>query len=376
MRESIERAKGRLRRALHLPTSAKVTTPKGIIYASVEEALASFEETTKLATRPTTRAQTSLSVHPADPANQVKPQFARKLRTRLSNRHSIYNLFHNPPLSSEPGTDITATESKNLTLHYQLQSNSVFLNLPAEIRNEIYHLLLPDVTNLRDVTGLVCACHQIRQELSSMIVAETKPIIEGVKRLSVIRRQTYDSEWADSFIHTPTVSTHTSLLNINLTIPIASHILPRIKLSPVTFVTACSDLKNILRLHVPYVTIFAPITLDTDEDLADPWTRHRFLNSCYESFRRLEEEQDSGFNAQHVIYELGREKWEGQTWAHPPVIAFVKRKNEQGEVAYEFMGHDPRSELSDYEGVKWDSTGVHELYVVVGKSQQATMGGQ
>jgi hypothetical protein len=210
-----------------------------------------------------------------------------------------------------------------------------------------------------------------------MIVAETKPIIEDIKRQSVIRRQTYDSKTkTNSLIHTPTVSTHTSLRNINVSIGIGSRTLPKSKTSSVTFIKACTELKGIFRLHLPYVTVSAPVTLDTGEDLADPWIRHRFLNDCYKSFRRLEEEQDSGFNVQHVIYELGKEKWEGQTWAHPPVIAFVRRKNEVGEVAYEFMGHDPRSEISDYEGVKWDSMGVEELNGVLKKSREAALAGK
>jgi hypothetical protein len=210
-----------------------------------------------------------------------------------------------------------------------------------------------------------------------MIVAETKPILEDIKRQSVIRRQTYDSKTKTvSLIHIPTVSTHTSLRNINVSIGIGSRTLPKSKTSSVTFIKACTELKGIFRLHLPYFTVSAPVTLDTGEDLADPWIRHRFLNDCYKSFRRLEEEQDSGFNVQHVIYELGKEKWEGQTWAHPPVIAFVRRKNEVGEVAYEFMGHDPRSEISDYEGVKWDSMGVEELNGVLKKSREAALAGK
>ena len=51
------------------------------------------------------------------------------------------------------------------------------------------------------------------------------------------------------------------------------------------------------------------------------------------------------------------------------------RKNETEEVAYEFMEYDPRSELPDYEGARWDSTGVEELYLVLNKSWEARRAG-
>jgi hypothetical protein len=369
MRESLQRVKGRLRRALGLSDSAKAASPT-VTHEMVEEAL-----TTNLASKPTSRAQTSLSVYTPDPESQLKPGFTRRVRTRLSNRRSLHSLFHNPPLPSNTSIDVTGTKHADVHQYHTTQTDYVFLNLPAEIRNLIYHLLLPDVTNLRDVTGLICACHQIRHELSSMIVAETKPIIEHLKRQSVIRRHIYDSK-TNPFIYTPTVSTHTLLRNMNVSIGIGSNTLPKSKRSSVTFIKACTELKGMLRLHLPYVTISAPMTLDTGEDIADPWIRHRFLNECYKSFRRLEEQQDSGFNVQHVIYELGKEKWKGQTWEHPPVIAFVRRKNEVGEVAYEFMGHDPRSEISDYEGVRCDSMGVKELNEVLKKSREAALAGK
>jgi hypothetical protein len=292
----------------------------------------------------------------------------------MSNRHSLYNLFHNPPLLSKTSTDDTGTNCKPTTVHRTFQSNPIFLSLPAEIRNQIYRLLLPDSTNLRDVTGIICACRQIRRELSSMIVAETKPIMEDVKRLSVIRRQTDNpAARADPFIHTPTVSTYTLLCNISLSLPMTSNQLPAGKKSSVTLINAFSDLKALLRLHLPYVTISVPIMLGGNEYLSDPWIRHRFLNDCYKAFRRLEETHKYHINAQHVIFELGKDEWENQTWAYPPVIAFVKHQDADGAVGFEFMGHDPRSELPNYEDVEWDSVGVDELTAVLKKSREAAL---
>ncbi|KAF1835355.1 hypothetical protein BDW02DRAFT_290193 [Decorospora gaudefroyi] len=265
------------------------------------------------------------------------------------------------------------------TLGPESVPSSAFLSLPAEIRNHIYRCLLPDVTNLRDTAGLVCACKQIRQELTSMIVAETMPVIQAVQQQSMaFYKSTYATSMARSFVSVPAVKNHSQLCNVNFSISIGngmSHHPSGVRYP--AFTTVFGGLKSLLSLHLPYVTISVPVILQEDETLGDPLLRERFLGTCYTAFKMVEADPNCNINAHHVIFEVGKEKWEGHEFVHPPVIAFVRQASKKGKVGYEVLGYDPAAEIDDEIGraIETDESMIERLRLILKKSRDAARDG-
>jgi hypothetical protein len=164
--------------------------------------------------------------------------------------------------------------------------------MPPEIRNEVYHYLLPEVTNLRDVTGLLCACKQVRQELSSMIVAKSRPVFDNVVQKSIALCQSTDPT-AEPFalISTPRIQTHSHLRNVNVGLGLYVSESPPIDadVRAPDFDTAFSYLNELLSLHLPYVTIHIAATIGSDASIADPELRRRLIEVCVLAFRKLED---------------------------------------------------------------------------------------
>ncbi|KAI4633536.1 hypothetical protein J4E80_000902 [Alternaria sp. BMP 0032] len=228
----------------------------------------------------------------------------------------------------------------------QGQSSS-FLLMPAEIRNEVYRYLLPDVTSLRDVTGLLSACKQIRQEFSSMIVAESQLVMNGAVQKSIDMVQVaFSTTEIDTVIGTPQIQTHSHLHNVKVRLGMRdTRSLPADANEPrIYFDDVFASFRELLSLHLPYVTVNVPAAIAKDASIADPELRHRLLDACIFTFRGLEETPGVTLNVQHVIFKIQTHKWDTAALIHEPVVVFVRRINEQKEIKFDLLWKDPRTE--------------------------------
>ncbi|KAI4693120.1 uncharacterized protein J4E88_001491 [Alternaria novae-zelandiae] len=228
----------------------------------------------------------------------------------------------------------------------QGQSSS-FLLMPAEIRNEVYQYLLPDVTSLRDVTGLLSACKQIRQEFSSMIVAESQLVMNGAVQKSIDMVQVaFSTTEINTVIGTPQIQTHSHLHNVKVRLGMRdTRSLPADANEPrIYFDDVFASFRELLGLHLPYVTVNVPAAIAKDASIADPELRHRLLDACIFTFRGLEETPGVTLNVQHVIFKIQTHKWDTAALIHEPVVVFVRRINEQKEIKFDLLWKDPRTE--------------------------------
>jgi hypothetical protein len=246
--------------------------------------------------------------------------------------------------------------------------------MPPEIRNEVYHYLLPEVTKLRDVTGLLCACKQIRPELSSMIVAESQVIMKNVVQKSIaLCHSTHPTTEAIAVIDAPQIQTYSHLRNVNVRLGIYDTYSQPADTDELTvdFDIAFSYFNEILSLHLPYVTIDVPATIGSDASIADPELRRRLLEPCILTFRRLEETAGVTLNAQHVIFEIAKEMWDTAALAHPPIVVFVRRITKRNKIKFDLLWYDPRKETQPDHG---DLAMMTRLDEVVKKSREVALG--
>jgi hypothetical protein len=291
---------------------------------------------------------------------RVNEKFTQKLQQDVCNARSI----------GVPRIAVITTPSANLELKPDKRLS--FVRMPPEIRNEIYQHLLPEVTDLRDVTGLLCACKQIRQELSSMIVVKSRPILDKVVQRSIIPHQpTHTTTEADAFITMSKIQTHSHLRNVNVGLGLHMSNSPPVDRLP-TFDTAFSYLNELLSLHLPYVTIDIAAKVDGHVSIADPEIRRRLIDVCVLNFKKLENTPGVTINAQHVIFEIGKEMWADSALVYPTVVVFVRSVCRQENIRYDTLFYDPRKESQlDY----GDMTMIARLNRIVTKSREAALYG-
>jgi hypothetical protein len=109
----------------------------------------------------------------------MNDKFAQRLRRDVRSARSI-------------DVSRTAFVAPPATLNPKPNKGSPLILMPPEIRNEVYHYLLPKVTNLRNVTGLLCAYKQVHQELPSMIVVRSRPVFDNVVHKNIALYQSTD----------------------------------------------------------------------------------------------------------------------------------------------------------------------------------------
>ena len=81
-------------------------------------------------------------------------------------------------------------------------------------------------------------------------------------------------------------------------------------------------------------------------------------------------------NVRHIIVEVGKERWEGETWKHPPVIAPVRQNGRKGQVEYELLWHGPRLELEDEsDGLETAELTMKQLEGTLRKDREAARRG-
>ncbi|KAH6873145.1 hypothetical protein BKA58DRAFT_439217 [Alternaria rosae] len=227
--------------------------------------------------------------------------------------------------------------------------------MPAEIRNEVYQYLLPDVTSLRDVTGLLCACKQIRQELSSMIVAESQIVMNRAVQKSIdLVQVAYPTTEVNAVIGAPKIQTHSHLCNVNVNLGLrdTDSQTTDTDVPTVYFDEVFSSFRELLSLHLPYVTINVPATIANDASIADPELRRRLLDSCVLTFRRLEETPGVTLNVQHVVFEIRNQKWDTAALVYNPIVVFLFYRN---SIDFDSIPEAMKEEVNSLDNI-WKAT--------------------
>ncbi|KAF1946392.1 hypothetical protein EJ02DRAFT_232548 [Clathrospora elynae] len=312
-----------------------------------------------------------------------------KSDTRLLNRDPLTPRMvartRNP--TTKPAIEQLALDQTSLSLEDKPTNITSFLDLPAELRNKIHSYLMPDVTHLEDVTGLMYACKKIRQELSTMVLAETNLVLEEAEQQSTALRKSIweEEEEPGPLITLPHVQTHSQLCNVTFFIPMLYRVLAASRPSGpathrISMSEAFGDLKKVLGLQLPYLTVSIPCKVIGNANFGQPEIRYRFLSTCYQTFKDMQESFQ--INMQHVIFDLAHSRWVSETLEHPPLISFVRQVCRKGKVGYGFMGHDPRFELSHaverYGCDKYHPTDpkmMERLGKIVKRSKMAALGG-
>ncbi|CAE7210920.1 hypothetical protein CFE70_009367 [Pyrenophora teres f. teres 0-1] len=258
-----------------------------------------------------------------------------------------------------------------------------FLSLPGEIRNEIYDYFQPSVVRLKEANALMLTCKQVHQEFTSMTVAKTKPIVEEVvkKRIFRLKSNSPLPKPSTTTEESLSIATHTQLQNVNLAIGLIDGLsAAAAKHNPGSqkFASCLESLKELLGLHLPFITI--SVALHADVSIADIDLRARNLRAFIIAFERVENDPESTINAQHVIFELARNTWEGANIPHPPIVAFVRReKKEDGESGFEALWHNPLLERrregawygnSDHQEWATEAKIMARLEVIVAQSRR------
>lgn len=360
MREPLlKRARCRLRKVINVPRPRETHISRKGLMRHDQQAPDLANATTVTITKPKNRLQKILMTVSKKYRGRLHDELAQRLHEDVRNARSI---------------DISRTMDVPTPVLVPTQRQSLsFLLMPAEIRNEVYQYLLPDVTSLRDVTGLLSACKQTRQELSSMIVAESQLVMNGAVQKSIDMVQVaFSTTEKDTVIGTPQIQTHSHLHNVKVRLGMRdTRSLPANANAPrIYFDDVFASFRELLSLHLPYVTVNVPATIAKDASIADPELRHRLLDACIFTFRGLEETPGVTMNVQHVIFKIQTHKWDTAALIHEPVVVFVRRINEQKEIKFDLLWKDPRTESQQ------DSTDMAmmaQLKDIVRKSREATL---
>jgi hypothetical protein len=356
MKDSLlERARCRLRKTIAVPRSRETSTKEKGLTRYDQQAPDLAYELTATNIKPPNRFQRLLMIISAKHRRRVHGELTRRLDRDVRNARSI---------------DISPTAVPAIPVLNPISKKGLsFLLIPPEIRNEVYRCLLPDVTNLRDVTGLLCACKRIRQELSSMLVAESQIVMNNVVQRSIdLYKSTHPTTEAVAFIGAPQIQTPSHLRNVNVSLGLYdtySHPVDQ-NVRTIDFAVAFSYLEELMSLHLPYVTVDVPATIGSGASIGDPAIRRRLMQACIVTFRRLEETPGVNLNVQHVIFEIGKEKWDATDLLHPPRVVFVRRITKRSQIKYDLLWCDTRRSHSPYAEVET----MNRVNEVVRKSRQ------
>ncbi|KAI4955611.1 hypothetical protein J4E91_001472 [Alternaria rosae] len=312
MKDSLlKRARCRLGKDMKVPGSCETHISEKGLTRYDQQAPDLANTTTVTIIKATNRLQKILMVISKKYRERLHDELTQRLHQDVRNARSI-DILHT--------MDFLTPVSK----YTQGQSLS-FLSMPAEIRNEVYQYLLPDVTSLRDVTGLLCACKQIRQELSSMIVAESQIVMNIAVQKSIdLVQVAYSTTEVNAVIGAPKIQTHSHLRNVNVSLGLrdTDSQTADADVPTIYFDEVFSSFRELLSLHLPYVTINVPATIANDASIADPELRRRLLDSCILTFRRLEETPGVTLNVQHVVFEIRNQKWDTAALVYNPIVVF------------------------------------------------------
>jgi hypothetical protein len=288
----------------------------------------------------------------ADKAGSMKDSTASQSGTITTpSTEDMETLAKSPTPSNSPDPSFNNPISPS-------KATEFFLVTPAEIRNHIYSYLMPDVANIKDAIALMSTCKRINRELQTMLVAETDRIMEQTHLRSVATRKAACTCCpAAPFFATPVVRMHIQLRNINIAFSMGynttsqrNHSKEHPQRRRIDFCEAFADLKQVLDLHVPYVTITLYTRLDGNANLWHPDIRYFLLKTGYNAFNDLQRRSKASFNARYIIFELKpmTDDWIGPMPEDPipePVIVFEKQLTKKKNVRYTFHGHDPTFEL-------------------------------
>jgi hypothetical protein len=339
-----------------VPRSRKISTKdKKLTRYNQQATDLAYEQTVKNI-KPPNRFQRLLMIIAAKHRRRVNSELTRRLHQDVRNARSI-----DISPTAVPATPVLNPISKK---------GLSFLLIPPEIRNEIYRCLLPDVTNLRDVTGLLCACKRIRQELSSMLVAESQIVMSNVVQRGIdLYKSTHSTTEAVALIGAPQIQTPSHLRNVNVSLGLYdtySHPVDQ-NIRTIDFAVAFSYLEELMSLHLPYVTVDVPAAIGSGASIGDPAIRRRLMQACIVTFRRLEETPGVSLNVQHVIFEIGKEKWDAADLLHPPRVVFVRRITKRSQIKYDLLWCDTRRSPFPF----GDMATMSRVNEVVRKSRQA-----
>jgi len=355
----LKRAKCRLGKLINVPRSRETHISKKGLTRHDQQAPDLANTTTDTIIKPKNRLQKILMVVSKKYRGRLHDELAQRLHQDVRNARSI---------------DISRTMNVPTPVLNPTQGQSLsFLLMPAEIRNEIYQYLLPDVTSLRHVTGLLCTCKQIRQELSSMIVAESQIVMNSAIQKSINMVQVaHPTAKITTVIGTPQIQTHSHLHNVRVRLGMRdTRSLPADANAPsIYFDDVFASFRELLSLHLPYVTANVPATIAKDASIADPELRYRLLDACIFTFRKLEETPGVTLNVQHVIFKIQTHKWDTAALVYEPVVVFVRRINEQKEIIFDLLWKDPRTESQQN---STDMAMMAQLKDIVRKSREATL---
>lgn len=157
-------------------------------------------------------------------------------------------------------------------------------------------------------------------------------------------------------IWTPRVQNYHHLRNVTVTIPFRfshrpDHTRNHRKLS---LIEVTADLRDLISMHLTFVTINLTVDFDRDVDSWHPFLRSYLLDTALESFK--EARAMANINTEHVIYDLSS-SYNGpmQNPGDPPIIAFVRREMRSHGInggrerltkpRYVFLGHDSLLEI-------------------------------
>jgi hypothetical protein len=240
-----------------------------------------------------------------------------------------------------------------------------FLSLPAELRNNVYTFLMPEHTNIDTIMGLMQSCRQIWEELHSMFVKRADGILQTTEQKSVALHKSFCGDAikhlpptykVPPLIQIPTVQRYTQLRSVSISLPATYGYTPppsRQSARRVRIDDAFADLRELLALHLTFVTIQIPIEFAARVPSWEKSVRANLLHTAHRSFKTMT--QNGVINAEHVIFDYSH-RWIGPLAdpGHRPYITFVRqgtRASKVGGVAkklgrarHVLLGHDPAME--------------------------------
>jgi hypothetical protein len=199
--------------------------------------------------------------------------------------------------------------------HCHIHRPITFLSLPGELRNGIYSYLMPQYVNHSDVEGLLQPCPQIRDELESMLVKCARKVLDHTRKASMAISNENKEKRACPYIATPILHLNSHLRNVKVDTSLGTGQLPSSQPArPVSFTDAFADLRELLSLHLTFVTIRVELKSKANdnirqtrpganESIREYWLRFDVLRNSRHAFKRFQHDRE--IHTKHAIFELG-----------------------------------------------------------------------